>query len=87
MIDLGDVIRLLLAVAVAWLIFKVGLTMLRGLARPAPPPPPSGQLRKVNLKYRCSLCGTELKMTAAPDEDPPPPRHCQEDMQLVAPID
>jgi hypothetical protein len=25
-------------------------------------------------------------MTAAPDEDPPPPKHCLEDMIVVAPI-
>jgi hypothetical protein len=23
----------------------------------------------------------------APDEDPPPPRHCLEDMDIVAPIE
>jgi hypothetical protein len=27
----------------------------------------------------------ELRLTLAPDEDPPPPRHCQEEM-VVAPI-
>jgi hypothetical protein len=29
----------------------------------------------------------ELRMVMAPDEDPPPPRHCLEDMDLVAPVD
>jgi hypothetical protein len=28
----------------------------------------------------------ELKLTMAPDEDPPPPKHCLEDMTLVAPV-
>jgi hypothetical protein len=28
----------------------------------------------------------ELKMTMAPDEDPPPPRHCLEDMVEIAPL-
>ena len=45
-----------------------------------------GEMRKVNVKYRCSVCGLEMKMTLAPDEDPPPPRHCLEDMDLVAPM-
>ena len=36
--------------------------------------------------YRCSICGTEVRMTAANDEVPEPPRHCLEDMDLVAPI-
>jgi hypothetical protein len=42
-------------------------------------------MRRVNLHYRCSVCGVELRMTAAPDEVPPPPKHCTEDMDLVAP--
>jgi len=28
----------------------------------------------------------ELKLTLAPDEDPPPPTHCLEPMIVVAPI-
>jgi hypothetical protein len=50
------------------------------------PPPPAGELRKVNVRYRCSVCGLEIKLTLAPDEDPPPPRHCLEDMDVVAPL-
>lgn len=82
---MGDVLRLLVAVGVAWLIFKVGFRMLRGLAQPLPPPPPAGEMRKVNIRFRCTICGTELKMLLADHEDPQPPRHCQEDMQMVAP--
>jgi len=44
-------------------------------------------LRKVNVRYRCSLCGVEIRMTMAPEEDPVPPRHCMEDMDFVAPVD
>jgi hypothetical protein len=75
------------AVLAGWLILKVGFAVLGGLATPIPPPPPPGELRKVRLTYRCSICGTEVRMTSANDEDPEPPRHCQEDMDLVAPID
>jgi endogenous inhibitor of DNA gyrase (YacG/DUF329 family) len=39
------------------------------------------------LTFRCSICGTEVRMTSANDEVPDAPRHCQEDMDLVAPID
>ena len=53
---------------------------------PPPAPAPTGELRKVSQKYRCDVCGVELKMTMAPDEDPPPPRHCLEDMIEVAPL-
>lgn len=74
--------------ALAMYVFiSVGLTILGGLARPIPEPPPAGELRKVKIAYRCSICGTEVRMTVAPDEDPTAPRHCQEDMDLVAPIE
>lgn len=78
-------VRLLIGVVMFLVIMRVGIGMLRFLGRPQPEPPPSGELRRVNLRYRCSSCGVELRMTAAPDEDPPPPRHCLEEMQLVAP--
>ena len=78
------VVKLVLGVAFALVVLKLGFWMLRGLANPLPAPPPPGEMRRVNLRYRCSMCGTEVRMTAAPDEDPPAPRHCQEDMDLVA---
>ena len=64
-----------------------GIAMARSVATPLPPPPDPGTLRKVKLTYRCGMCGTEVRMTAALEEDPEPPRHCQDDMDLVAPID
>jgi hypothetical protein len=67
-------------------ILRSGLFVLRTLGRPVPAPDP-GELRRVNLKYRCTICGAEVRMTKAGDELPEPPRHCLEDMQLVAPIE
>ena len=67
-------------------IWKVGLAMLKSMTSPTPAPPPPGEMRRINVRYRCSVCGVELKMTMAPDEDPPPPKHCLEDMDMVAPI-
>jgi hypothetical protein len=67
-------------------LWKSGFAMLRSMTTPLPPPPPAGEMRRVNVRYRCSVCGLEIKLTLAPDEDPPPPRHCLEDMDLVAPI-
>lgn len=78
---------MLVGVVVAVVLVKLGLAVLRALAHPLPEPPPPGELRKVNLRYRCSVCGTELRMTSAPDQDPEPPRHCLEDMDLVTPIE
>ncbi len=81
------ILRLVIAVLVFLVVMRVGLFFLRTIGQPPPPPPPTGEMRRVNLRYRCSTCGVELKLTAAPDEDPPPPRHCMDDMQLVAPVE
>jgi hypothetical protein len=80
-------LAVVVAVLAAWLILRVGIAIMRGLATPLPPPPPPGELRKVRIMFRCSICGTEVRMTSANDEVPEPPRHCQEDMDLVAPIE
>ena len=81
------VVNVAIAAIVAFLIIRIGLAMLRGLANPPPEPPPPGELRKVKIMYRCELCGSEVRMTTAPDEDPEPPRHCMDEMTLVAPIE
>ena len=68
------------------LLWKAGMTTLKALSAPPVAPPEPGELRKVNVKYRCDVCGVELKLTLAPDEDPPPPKHCLEEMTVVAPL-
>lgn len=78
------VFKVVVAIAVFVLIMRFGMLILGGLARPHPPPDP-GEIRRVNLRYRCSICLTEVKMVQATEEMPTPPRHCQEDMDLVAP--
>jgi hypothetical protein len=83
----ASVVALLVAAAAVLLMFRVGFAMLGGLARPIPEPPPAGELRKVKIMYRCSICGTEVRMTVANDEMPDPPRHCQDEMDLVTPVD
>jgi hypothetical protein len=85
--EMDLVLKIGIAVVAGLLIWKVGAMMLGGLVRPVPEPPPPGELRKVRHRYRCSICGTEVRMTSANDEVPEPPRHCQEDMDLVAPIE
>ncbi len=69
-----------------YVLWKSGIAMLRGMTQLPPEPPPTGELRKVKRNYRCDVCGVELRMTVAPDEDPPPPKHCLEDMIIVAPL-
>jgi len=84
---IGTVLGVLVVLLIAAVLIKVGLALLRGLGTPLPPPPPPGEMRKVNLKYRCSVCGAEVRMTLATEELPDAPRHCQEDMDLVAPVE
>ena len=77
-------VKLLVSVVFIVVFLKVGFMILGALARPVPAPPPSGEMRRISQRYRCVNCGAELKMTAAPDEDPPAPRHCMEDMERLA---
>ena len=84
---LADIVRVLIAVVIAYAVLRLGLAMLRNLARPLPEPPDPGTLRKVKIEYRCNVCGAEARMTVAADEDPEPPRHCQDEMDMVAPIE
>ena len=77
------ILKVLIAVAVALLILRIGMKILGSFARPVPPPPDPGELRKVRLAYECSICGTTVKMTQANDQMPEPPRHCMEDMTLL----
>jgi DNA-directed RNA polymerase subunit RPC12/RpoP len=76
--------KLVVSAIVIVVVMRIGIAILRALATPVPEPPPSGELRKVNLRYRCALCGAEVRMTAAAEQEPEPPRHCMEEMELVA---
>ena len=77
--------KLVVAAVAVVVMMRLGFMMLRALARPVPEPEP-GQLRRVNLRYRCSVCGAEVRMVQAAEDLPSPPRHCQEEMDLVAPL-
>lgn len=80
-------LKLALCVVLFLIVMRIGIVVLRALSQPPPAPPPPGELRKVNLRYRCTICSAELKMTAAAEEDPEAPRHCMEDMQLVGSVE
>ncbi len=84
---MGDILRVLVAVGAVYLIFRMGLAVLKSFARPLPEPPPPGEMRRIKLRYRCSLCGMEIRIDRAVSEDPEAPRHCMEDMDVVAPVD
>lgn len=84
---MGTVVNIVIAAAAFYFIMKTGLKLLGGFSRPMAEPPPPGEMRKVKLEYRCDICGSEARMTMAPDEDPPALRHCLEDMILKAPVE
>ncbi len=83
----GTFVWVFIGIAIMVVVWRVGIGMLRGMTTSLPPPPPAGEMRRINVRYRCSVCGVELRMVMAPDQDPPAPRHCLEDMDLVAPIE
>jgi hypothetical protein len=79
-----NVLSIVVAVVVGLVIVRVGFGMLRALATPLPEPPPAGELRRVKIVYRCSMCGTEVRMTVANDAMPDPPRHCMDEMDVLS---
>ncbi|MBV8387761.1 MAG: hypothetical protein JO155_13290 [Acidimicrobiia bacterium] len=81
---MGLLLNILIAAVAAFVLWRLGIFVLRSIAHP-PEPPEEGELRRVNLRYRCSICGAEVKMVQASEDLPEPPRHCMEDMDLVAP--
>jgi hypothetical protein len=76
------VLRIVLAVAVALVVYVIGASMLRKFQVAPPEEPDPEDIQPVDLHFRCIVCGAEVTMTAA-QEDPEPPRHCREDMVLV----
>lgn len=85
-LTVGRVIWVLCGLVLMAVIWRTGFGMLRALSAGPTPPPEPGELRKVNLRYRCDVCGVELRLNLAPDDDPPPPKHCLEEMIVVAPL-
>ena len=83
----GTIIWFLVGAVMLVVIWRVGIGMLSSMTSPLPPPPPPGEMRRINVRYRCGVCGVELRVVMAPDQDPPPPKHCLEDMEIVAPIE
>lgn len=76
-------LNVIIAIAMGYAIIRVGLMMLRGMAAPIPEPPPPGDLRKVKIQFQCEMCGTEVRMTMSTNEEPEPPRHCMQEMEII----
>jgi hypothetical protein len=85
-ISVGRVVWVGFGLLLMVILWKTGMAMLSALSAPPAPPPEPGDLRKVNMRYRCDVCGVELRLMLAPDDDPPPPKHCLEEMIVMAPL-
>jgi hypothetical protein len=79
----GTILRVVLGVAVALAIYVMGANLLRKFQIAPPEEPDPDDVKPVNLRFRCIVCGAEVTMTAAHGDHPEPPRHCREDMVLL----
>jgi hypothetical protein len=60
--------------------------MLRKFHVAPPAEPDPEDIKPVDLRFRCIVCGAEVTMTAAQDgEEIVAPRHCREDMARLGP--
>ena len=75
-------VDVLIAIVIGVTIFWVSRRILIMLATPPPGVDPD-EVVEVEHHYRCSICGTELIVTAASLTETDPPRHCREEMTLL----
>jgi hypothetical protein len=81
------VVKIVAAAGAVVVLYVLGAGMVRSFNGEPPfsQPPEPGELKPVDYRYRCIVCGALVTMTAAPDGDvPEAPRHCREDMLLVS---
>jgi len=79
----GTILRVVIGVAVAAFLLWAGFRTLQKFTLAPPAEPDPDDVKPVNLHYRCIVCGAEVTMTAAQEEEPDAPRHCREDMVLT----
>jgi hypothetical protein len=85
-----DVLRIVIALLAAVVLYLIGAGFVRNFAKAQPPPdePDVTLLEDVDFRYRCIVCGAQAVVYAAPDgELPDAPRHCREPMALVTPTE
>ena len=72
-----------MAVVAALTIYLVGAGIIRKFRIAPPEEPDPADLRPVDARFRCTICGAEVTMTVSASDDPEPPRHCREDMVRI----
>lgn len=73
-----------LAAAIAYVVIRLGFAVLHMLGTEmSEESPVTRDVESFDLRYRCVVCATEVRMTRVSGDDFDPPRHCREDMQLV----
>jgi hypothetical protein len=83
------VLRVLIAVLAAVVLYLIAARSIGNFSKGEPPPDPSErELEDVDYRYQCIVCGAQLVLFAAPEgEVPSAPRHCREPMSLVTRVD
>jgi hypothetical protein len=81
---LGWIVRIAIAVVAIVGIYLMGASILAKFKIAPPAEPDPDDVVPVDMRYRCSVCGAEVTMTAANSEQEiEAPRHCREDMLPV----
>ncbi len=75
-------LKYFIAVAIGVAIWMVAIRVIRMLATPPPEVDPQDVV-PVDIKYRCTICGTEVTMTAVSITEGSAPKHCREEMDEV----
>ena len=77
----GWIARVVVALVGALLIYVIGAGILRKFKIAPDQEVDPEQVVPVNVRFRCTVCGAEVTMTAAQGGDEiTAPRHCREDM-------
>jgi hypothetical protein len=80
----GWILRGLVGIVIAVAIYVIGAGIIAKFKVTPPAEPDPEQIVPVDQRFRCTVCGAEVTMTAAQqDEEITAPRHCREDMVPV----
>ena len=80
---MAGLIQAAIAIAIGVGIFLLGRWGVRVLATGGPPDVDPDDVIDVEIPYRCIVCGMQLTITHAQDDEVPAPRHCHEEMARI----